>query len=45
MRAQLRIVDAVCCPEPKTSADEEREADHERLREAFPKDFYGRSSG
>jgi hypothetical protein len=39
MRAQLRIVDTVCGPEPKIPADEEREADHEPLREAFAEDF------
>jgi hypothetical protein len=33
MRARLGIVDAVCGPEPKTVADEERE----RLRRTFPR--------
>ncbi len=33
----LRIVDAVCGPEPPTPGDEMREADRERLREASPR--------
>jgi hypothetical protein len=41
----LRVVDAVYGPEPETPTNEEREADHERLREAFPKDCRGRSLG
>jgi hypothetical protein len=35
--AWLRILDAVCGPEPPTPTDEMREADRERLREAFPR--------
>jgi hypothetical protein len=38
-RAQLRILGAVCDPEPKIPADEERQADHDLLREAFPEDL------
>jgi hypothetical protein len=37
MQARLGIVDAVCGPEPETVADQMREADRERLREAFPR--------
>jgi hypothetical protein len=37
--ARLHILDALAGPEPKTLANEEREADHERLRKAFPKGF------
>jgi len=37
MQAKFHIVDAVCGPEPPTPADEMREANRERLREAFPR--------
>lgn len=30
------VVDLICGPEPPTPADEQREADHEHLRKAFP---------
>jgi hypothetical protein len=36
---RLLLLDLIDGPEPKTPADEEREADHERLRKAFPKDY------
>jgi hypothetical protein len=36
MQAKLHIVDAVYAPEPPTPADEMREADRERLRDASP---------
>jgi hypothetical protein len=42
---RLRVLDALAGPEAETLVDEEREADHERLRKAFPKDFWGTSSG
>ena len=35
--AKLRILDAVCGPEPETDADRQRNRDRERLRAAFPK--------
>jgi len=34
--ALLRILDAVCGPEPETSADRQRQRDRERTRTAFP---------
>ena len=34
--ARCWAVDRICGPEPPTSADRQREADHERLRKAFP---------
>jgi hypothetical protein len=34
--ARCWVVDLICGPEPPTPADTQREAEHERLREAFP---------
>ena len=34
--ARCWVVDLIYGPEPPTLADEKREADHERLRRAFP---------
>jgi hypothetical protein len=36
MVLRCRVVDLIYGPEPATPADEKREADRERLREAFP---------
>jgi hypothetical protein len=36
MLARCWVVDLVLGPEPPTPVDERREADHERLRKAFP---------
>jgi hypothetical protein len=33
----LRTLDWICGPEPPMPADEQRERDRDRLREAFPK--------
>jgi hypothetical protein len=34
--ARLRILDAVCGPEPETQADRQRQGDQERIKRAFP---------
>jgi hypothetical protein len=36
MSIRLAIVDKVCGPEPPTDADQQREAEYERLQRAFP---------
>jgi hypothetical protein len=34
--ASLRVLDAVCGPEPETPADRQRQRDRERIKRAFP---------
>jgi hypothetical protein len=34
--AHLRLLDAICGPEPATPADDQREREQERLRKTFP---------
>jgi hypothetical protein len=36
MSVRLAILDWICGPEPTTSADRQREADKDRLQDAFP---------
>ena len=36
MSVRLAILDWICGPEPPTSADRQREADKDRLQDAFP---------
>jgi hypothetical protein len=38
--ARLWLFDLIHGPEPETPADEEREADRERLRRAFPESCF-----
>ena len=33
---RLRVLDAICGPEPKTPADQLRQREKERLEQAFP---------
>jgi hypothetical protein len=32
----LRVLDALASPEPETSADQQREREHQRIKRAFP---------
>lgn len=36
MSVRLAILDWICGPEPTTSADRQRDADKDRLQDAFP---------